>query len=45
MVTIECPWCDQPVALEDGDTVHCDGCQVELSFAPDQPIGDVALAA
>jgi hypothetical protein len=45
MVTMECPWCDEELALGDGDTVRCDGCRVELAFAPDLPAIAVPLAA
>jgi hypothetical protein len=45
MVTIDCPWCDEPMLVDDGDAVRCDGCRLELAFAPDQPAVDVAKAA
>lgn len=45
MLTIDCPWCDQPLAVDDGDTVRCDDCSVELSFAPEPATPVVALAA
>ena len=35
--TIECPWCDGPVALHDEDDVlACDDCGVAAHLAPDR---------
>ena len=45
MVTIDCPWCDERLAVDDGDTVRCDGCRVELAFAPDELPVERARAA
>jgi hypothetical protein len=45
MVTIECPWCDDALTVDGGDSLRCDGCQVELEFAPDELHADVRLAA
>lgn len=44
MVLIDCPWCDRPMAVERDEAVRCDGCSIELSFAPDET-AEVALAA
>ena len=37
MVTIECPWCTEPVQLDATtvDVVSCDGCAVTVEIAPD----------
>jgi hypothetical protein len=49
MVEFECPFCDEPVAVEPAAFVaercslRCDGCSVELAF--DAPAADLALAA
>jgi hypothetical protein len=44
MITVDCPWCDGPVALEHADVFRCDGCAVEVELAPDVVL-EVALAA
>lgn len=44
MVTVDCPWCEAPVALEGADGFRCDGCSVEVQFAADET-AEVALAA
>jgi hypothetical protein len=44
MVTIECPWCSAPVALERQDAIRCDDCSIQVELAPD-PAAEVALAA
>jgi hypothetical protein len=36
MITLDCPWCDGPMALEaESDDVACDGCSVRVELAPD----------
>jgi hypothetical protein len=36
MVTLDCPWCDGPMALEaDAVDASCDGCSVRVEIAPD----------
>lgn len=45
MLTIDCPFCDLALPVEDGDTVRCDACSVELAFAPDDPARVMAAAA
>lgn len=46
MITIDCPWCDEPLRLEAADaTVRCDECRVDLEFAPDAVPADIARAA
>jgi hypothetical protein len=36
MITVDCPWCDGPMAFElDSDDVACDGCSVRVELAPD----------
>ncbi len=36
MVTVDCPWCDGPMALEaDAVDASCDGCSVRVEIAPD----------
>jgi hypothetical protein len=34
MLTIDCPWCDGPVAIEE-DALECAGCAVRVEIAPD----------
>jgi hypothetical protein len=37
MVTVDCPWCDGPMALEaDADDASCDGCSIRVELAPDR---------
>jgi endogenous inhibitor of DNA gyrase (YacG/DUF329 family) len=49
MVEFECPFCDEPVAVEltafqaPACSVRCEGCSVELSF--EAPAAALALAA
>jgi hypothetical protein len=44
-VTLECPWCDGHVALEDEDAVlACDACSVVAHLAVDR-LEDLAEAA
>ena len=50
MVTVDCPWCEAPVALATPDSLRCDGCSVEVAIDPAPvvaPTGvmEVALAA
>jgi hypothetical protein len=46
MITIECPFCDEPVRMEDGaDAVRCDGCSVEVEFAREEVSPVIAQAA
>ena len=40
MVTLDCPWCDGPMALEaDAVDASCDGCSVRVEIAPDPVAG------
>jgi primosomal protein N' len=46
MITIECPFCDEPVRMDaDAEAVRCDVCAVELEFAAEPRAGVVAIAA
>jgi hypothetical protein len=46
MITIECPFCDEPVRMDgDAEAVRCDVCAVELEFARDPAAAIVAIAA
>ena len=41
MVTVDCPWCDGPMALEaDAVDASCDGCSIRVELAPDRPRRD-----
>ena len=49
MVTVDCPWCEAPVARATPDSLRCDGCSVEVAI-DSAPLGastvaEVALAA
>jgi len=45
MVMIDCPWCNETVAVDATSmAIRCDGCAVEVECAADRP-DDVALAA
>ncbi len=44
MVTIDCPWCEAPVAFEHTHAMHCMDCRIEVEVDP-APAPDVALAA
>jgi primosomal protein N' len=45
MITIECPFCDEPVRMDgDANAVRCEACTVELEFAAEPPAA-VAMAA
>ena len=46
MVTLDCPWCDGPMALEAGaDDASCEGCSVSVELAPDPLPATIARAA
>ena len=46
MITIECPFCDEPVRMDvNAEAVRCEACSVELEFAPDSASPVVAMAA
>jgi hypothetical protein len=47
MLTVECPWCDGPMALDDGAPASgtCDACLVRVELAPDPVAETAALAA
>jgi hypothetical protein len=46
LITIECPFCDEPVRMDGvAEAVRCDACAVELEFAPDTAAAIVAIAA
>jgi len=46
MITIECPFCDEPIRTEGlAEAVHCEACRVELEFAPDESLPAIAQAA
>ncbi len=46
MVTVDCPWCDGPMALEaDRDDAACEGCSVRVELAPDRLPAVTAAAA
>jgi hypothetical protein len=37
MVSVDCPWCDGPMALEaDADDASCDACSIRVELAPDR---------
>jgi hypothetical protein len=37
MVTVDCPWCDGPMALEaDAADAACDACSIRVELAPDR---------
>lgn len=44
MVTLDCPWCEAPVALERPEAFRCDDCRVEVALDP-APVAEVPLAA
>jgi primosomal protein N' len=44
-ITLECPWCDGPVALHDEDeAMTCEGCGIVATLAP-EPLEVLAAAA
>jgi hypothetical protein len=46
MVTVDCPWCDGPMALEvDAVDASCEGCSVRVELAPDPLPAVTARAA
>jgi hypothetical protein len=46
MITIDCPFCDEPIRTDGhADAVHCETCVVELEFAPDDALPAIAQAA
>ena len=46
MVTLDCPWCDGPMALEtEASDAACDGCSVRVELAPDPIPPTIARAA
>ena len=49
MVTLDCPWCEAPVALATTESLRCDGCSVEVAIDPAPLVAaadvEVALAA
>jgi hypothetical protein len=46
MVTLDCPWCDGPMALEAGAAdASCDECSVRVELAPDPLPATIARAA
>jgi hypothetical protein len=46
MVTLECPWCDGPMALEaEAKDVACEACGVRVELAPDPLPRPIARAA
>jgi len=47
MITVDCPWCDEPAVVEmmaDERLFRCDDCAVVAEVASDEPVGS-ALAA
>lgn len=39
MLTVECPWCAAPLAVDDDRAdLECDACVVRVEFASDPPI-------
>jgi len=44
MVTVDCPWCEVPLALERLDVLRCGDCRVEVEIDPDAT-QKIALAA
>ncbi|HEY0444030.1 MAG TPA: hypothetical protein VGC90_07405 [Candidatus Limnocylindrales bacterium] len=46
MVTMDCPWCNEPIRLEATDAaIRCDECRVEVEFAADEAAAEIARAA
>ena len=43
MVTIDCPWCDAPVALQAVQPLRCEDCRIEVEIDP--VVREIALAA
>jgi hypothetical protein len=44
MVTVDCPWCEAPLALE-AALLRCEDCRVEVEVDPQPVVESVALAA
>ena len=45
MVIVDCPWCEQAVALGDGETeLVCEGCSIRVEIATEE-ISEIARAA
>ncbi len=47
-VSISCPWCDAPLAVEDAFTapsVRCDACATSVDFAPFEAAASPLIAA
>ena len=46
MVTLDCPWCDGPMALEaEAGDAACEGCAIRVELAPDPSPAPIARAA
>jgi hypothetical protein len=47
MLTVDCPWCEGPMTLDDGAlaSATCDDCAVRVELAPDPAPVAPALAA
>lgn len=47
MVTIECPWCTEPVRLDStaADVLVCDTCTIVVEIAPDPAVRKLEHAA
>ena len=46
MVTLDCPWCDGPMALEtEANDAACEECSVRVELAPDPRPAIAARAA
>lgn len=39
MVTIECPWCDEPAHMDESThpALVCEGCSIRAEIAPEPP--------
>ena len=45
MLTVECPWCAAPLAVDDDRAdFGCNACAVRVEFAPDPQINLAAAA-
>jgi uncharacterized protein (DUF983 family) len=47
-ISISCPWCDAPLAVEDAftaPTARCDACATSVDFAPLEAAASVPLVA
>ena len=46
MVTVDCPWCAEPVTTESADDgLTCEACGVRADLAPDPILDPIARAA